>query len=234
MTERLHKRLVDGRSRDGADGMARFCVASGEPRPVQEMIRFVVGPSGAAVPDLKRRLPGRGVWITGTRQALQSAIARKAFARGFKRDVHAEADLVQLTERLLEQAVLEVLAICHKAGKVAIGFVKVEAALAERAVISLLHATEASCDGRRQLAGALRRRGDAGEILVVDTFTSGQLDLALGRSNVIHAALLAGPESLTFLARAARLDRFRAVPMPGTTGIENTHRKSAKAGLRGH
>jgi hypothetical protein len=36
------------------------------------------------------------------------------------------------------------------------------------------------------------------------------LDLALGRSNVIHAALLAGPESETFLARAARLDRFRA------------------------
>jgi hypothetical protein len=36
------------------------------------------------------------------------------------------------------------------------------------------------------------------------------LDLALGRSNVVHAALLAGPANDTFLARFARLERFAA------------------------
>ena len=75
------------------------------------MIRFVVGPDGAAVPDLKRRLPGRGIWITATWQALRSAITRKAFARAFKRDVRLAPDLVETTERLLERAALDALAI---------------------------------------------------------------------------------------------------------------------------
>ncbi|MGH6768555.1 MAG: RNA-binding protein, partial [Xanthobacteraceae bacterium] len=62
-------------------------------------------------------------------------------------------------------------------------------------------------DGIAKLAGALRRRDDL-KAGVVDTFTSAQLDLALGRSNVVHAALLAGRESKAFLARSARLERF--------------------------
>jgi uncharacterized protein len=75
--------------------------------------------------------------------------------------------------------------------------------------VALLDAVEAAPDGVKKLAAALRRRADAAEIVVIDTFTSAQLDLALGRANVIHAALLAGPESETFLARAGRLERFR-------------------------
>jgi len=180
------------------------------------MIRFVVGPDGTAVPDLKRRLPGRGIWITATRQALRGAIARKAFARAFKRDVRLGPDLVETTERLIERAALDALAMCHKAGKVAIGFANADAALARARVAGLLHAAEAAPDGTRKLAAALNRRADAAEIAVIDAFTSAQLDLALGRSNVIHAALLAGPESETFLARAARLDYFRTGPEPGS------------------
>jgi hypothetical protein len=173
------------------------------------MMRFVVAPDGAAVPDLKRRLPGRGIWITATRQALRAAIARNTFARGFKGDVRVASDLVERTERLIERAALDAMAICHKAGKVAIGFANVEAALARAPVVALLHAAEAAPDGVRKLAAALRCRADIAEIAVVDAFTSAQLDLALGRSNVVHAALLAGPESETFLARSARLERFR-------------------------
>jgi predicted RNA-binding protein YlxR (DUF448 family) len=172
-------------------------------------MRFVVAPDGTAIPDLKRRLPGRGIWITATRRALRAAVARKTFARGFKRDVRVASDLVETTEHLIERGALDALAICHKAGKVAIGFANVEAALARAPVVALLSAAEAARDGVRKLAAALRRRGDVGEVAVVDAFTSAQLDLALGRSNVVHAALLAGPESETFLARHARLERFR-------------------------
>src|SRR5262249_30051398 len=60
---------VDAGPRKAAPGTARLCAATGEVKPVDEMIRFVLGPDGAAVPDLKRRLPGRGIWITATRQA---------------------------------------------------------------------------------------------------------------------------------------------------------------------
>ena len=222
---------LDAGPRKIAPGTERFCAATGEVRPVEEMIRFVVGPDGSAVPDLKRRLPGRGIWITATRDALKAAIARKAFARGFKRDVRLARDLVETTERLIEQAALDALAIAHKAGKVAIGFAKVDGALTRDRLAGLINATEAAADGTRKLAAALHRRED--EVPVIGAFTSSQLDLALGRSNVIHAALLAGPESDTFLARTARLDRFRAGPMPGAPEIgKSRRRKSAGADVR--
>jgi predicted RNA-binding protein YlxR (DUF448 family) len=213
MLARRHDSALDLRTRKSAPGTQRFCAVSGAVRPVEELVRFVVAPDGTAVPDLKRRLPGRGIWITATRQALGAAMARKTFARGFKRDVRVASDLVEATERLIERAALDALAICHKAGNVAIGFANVEAALARAPVVALLNAAEAAPDGVRKLAATLRRRAEVAEIAVVDAFTSAQLDLALGRSNVVHAALLAGPESETFLARRARLERFRTGSM---------------------
>jgi uncharacterized protein len=211
MMERPHEDQLDAGPRQAAAGLERFCAATGTVKPVAEMIRFVVAPDGAAVPDLKRRLPGRGVWITATRQALATAVARKAFARSFRRDVRVAPDFVAVTERLLEQAALDSLAMAHKARRVAIGFGQVEAALARGTVRALLHAAEAAPDGVRKLkSGRARGPGEGGNIVVIDGFTSAQLDLALGRSNVIHAALLAGPESAAFLARAQRLERFRA------------------------
>ena len=89
---------------------------------------------------------------------------------------------------------------------------KAEAALLRNQVVGVLHAREAAPDGVRKLASAIRQCDEerpASPIAVIDAFSSTQLDLALGRSNVIHAALLAGPESEAFVARAARLERFR-------------------------
>jgi predicted RNA-binding protein YlxR (DUF448 family) len=217
MLGRRHDDALDLGPRKSAAGTQRFCAATGAIRPIDEMIRFVIGPDGTPVPDLKRRLPGRGIWITATREALCAAITRKAFARAFKRDVRLAPDLVEATERLIERAALDVLAICHKAGNVAVGFANVEASLARAHVMALLHAVEAAPDGVKKLAAALRRRADAAEIVVIDTFTSAQLDLALGRSNVVHAALLAGPASNGFLARCQSLERFRTIA-PGGRG----------------
>jgi predicted RNA-binding protein YlxR (DUF448 family) len=202
---------LDAGPRRTAPGTERFCAATGVVRPVAEMIRFVVSPDGMAVADLKRRLPGRGMWITASRQALRTAMSRKLFGRGFKRNVTVAPDMIETTERLLEQGALAALAIAHKAGKVAIGFAKAESALDRVRVAALMRAADAAPDGARKLDGALRRRVDldAGTIPVISAFTSVQLDLALGRSNVIHAALLAGRESDTFIARAELLDRFR-------------------------
>lgn len=201
---------LDAGPRKAARGAERLCASTGMVRPVDDMIRFVVSPDGAAVPDLKRRLPGRGVWITATRSALGRAIARKAFARSFKRDVRITPDLLDTTERLLERAALDALAIAYKAGRAVTGFAKVEAALAHANAAALLHASDAAPDGVRKLNAAMRRNGDGhGPVAVVAAFTSAQLDLAMGRSNVVHAALLAGPESKAFLTRAARLERFR-------------------------
>src|SRR5258708_13303565 len=148
----------DAGPRKIAPGAARFCAVTGTVRPVADMIRFVVSPDGLAVADLKRRLPGRGIWITATRQALRTAIARKVFGRGFKRDVRLAPDMIEATERLLEQAALAALAIAHKAGNVAIGFAKVEQAVNRVRVAALIHAADGAADGARKLAAALRHR----------------------------------------------------------------------------
>src|SRR5215813_4568737 len=199
-------------------GSERFCAATGAVTPVDDMIRFVVAPDGTVVPDLKRRLPGRGIWITATRPALRSALARKAFARSFKREVRVAGDLVDSTERLLEQAALDALAIAHKAGRTIIGFARVEAALGRERVAALIQGSDAGQDGVRKLNASLRQRPDAENIVIINTFAISQLDLAFGRANVVHAVLVAGPETEAFLARVARLERFRT----GTTHRSET------------
>jgi predicted RNA-binding protein YlxR (DUF448 family) len=187
----------------------RMCVVTREVRPVADLIRFVVGPGGEAVPDLKSKLPGRGVWVTATHDALAEAVKRKTLARGFKRQVRLAGDLVEQTERLLESAVFDALAMAGKAGLVAAGFSKTEAALAHDRVVGIIHAAEAAPDGVRKLDAAQRRLAPDGKIAVISGVPTAQLDLALGRPNVIHAALLAGPASDTLLARFRRLERFR-------------------------
>jgi predicted RNA-binding protein YlxR (DUF448 family) len=188
----------------------RLCATTRAVQPVSDLIRFVVGPDGEAVADIKSKLPGRGLWVTATRDAVLEAIKRKAFARGFKREVRVPSDLADRTERLLERAVLDALAMAGKAGLVATGFGKTEAALEREDVIGLLHAAAASADGTRKLAAASRRHRPEAPPVVIGFLSAAQLDLALNRTNVVHAALLAGPASETFLARCRRLERFRA------------------------
>jgi uncharacterized protein len=201
-------------------GLERFCIATRAVRPVETMMRFVIAPSGEAVADLKRNLPGRGVWVTATRAALEQAIKSRAFARGFRRDVRVPGDLVRRAEALLESAALDALAIVHKAGLVVIGFGKVEAALTRHPIVMLLHAAEAAPDGVKKLDAVLRRMGQAGSSAVIRILTAAQLDLALGRPNVVHAALLAGRASETFMARLRRLERFRNSELGSGLGNE--------------
>jgi uncharacterized protein len=207
-------------------GMERCCALTRAVMPVDAMIRFVVSPAGEVVPDVKRKLPGRGLWITGTREAVMEAVKRNVFARGFRRHVRTAADLADAAERLMQRAALDALAIAGKAGLVTAGFAKVEAALGGDDIVALIHAADASAEGRRKLDATRQRKmiEKTREIAIVDIFSGWQLDLALNRTNVVHAALLAGPGAATFLDRIARLQRFRTpnspapVPMDGASG----------------
>jgi len=194
-----------------ATATERLCIATRQGRPVGELIRFVVGPDGAVVPDLKRRLPGRGVWITGRRHLIEEAVRRRIFERGFKTAVKVSAELGDELDRLVEQSALNALSIAHKAGLVILGFAKVETAVTTAPLVALIRARDAGEESGRRLAAAFRRLVDhALEGKIVEAFTSAQLDLALGRLNVVHAALLAGRASETFLARWRFLEYFRA------------------------
>jgi predicted RNA-binding protein YlxR (DUF448 family) len=207
--ETTHANEADAGPRDRAGGPTRLCIATRAVLPVDAMIRFAVGPGDAVVPDIKRKLPGRGVWVTATAAAVTKAVARNAFARSLRRPVRAPADLAAMTERLLEKSALDALAIAYKAGLALCGFTKVEAALATGRAVAVLHAADAAPDGVRKLDAVARRHAGEKVPVSIAAFTGLQLDLAFGRPNVIHAALLAGPASEAFLARLSGLTAFR-------------------------
>jgi predicted RNA-binding protein YlxR (DUF448 family) len=196
-------------------GRERLCAATREVRPVAELIRFVAGPQGI-VPDIKRKLPGRGVWVTARRDTVADAVKRGTFKKSLKSDVSVPADLPVMVDRLMLRAALDALSITYKSGLISAGMGKVEDAITGDLAIAVIHAADASPDGVRKLAAALKRRSPGNhelaadsKIPVVRTFTIAELDLALGRANVVHAALLAGRASETFLTRWRDLEQFR-------------------------
>src|ERR1700757_600308 len=146
---------LDNGPRTDRSATMRMCAVSREVRPIDERIRFVVSPQGEVMADLKRKLPGRGLWVSASRQAVAEAVRRNHFGKGFKRDVRATATLAADTEALLVRSVIEALAIAAKAGQVVSGFSKVEAALKQRGsrntVQTLIHASDGAEDGIRKL-----------------------------------------------------------------------------------
>ena len=132
-------------------GRARFCIATGEAKPTGEMIRYVVAPDGSIVPDIAHKLPGRGAWLSASREALRIAIERKLFARAFRGKGVAGAELPALVERLLQRAALDAISMANKAGQVVIGFERVKAALNKGTVAILVHASDAGAGGIQKL-----------------------------------------------------------------------------------
>jgi uncharacterized protein len=220
---------LDNGPRTDRSATVRMCAVTRQVRPIDELIRFVVSPSGEVIPDLKRKLPGRGLWVSASRQAVAEAARRNQFSKGFKRDVHVAPTLAADTENLLVRGVIEALAMAAKAGQVIAGFSKVEGALDQRQaqvrqvrLQALIHAADGAADGIRKLDALVKQNtwnnGESREFPVVTALTSEQLDLALGRSNVVHAALLAGPASKTFLSRSHILVRYRMADDDKTAG----------------
>jgi hypothetical protein len=229
---------LDNGPRTDKSATMRMCAVTRQIRPIDELIRFVVSPQSEVIPDLKRKLPGRGLWISASHQVIAEAIRRNQFGKGFKRDVRVAPTLAADTEALLVRGAIEALAITAKAGQVISGFAKVEDALRQgqaknsgsgsakgpinASVQALIHASDGAADGIRKLDAIVRQNAanddESHQFPIVTALTSEQLDLALGRSNVIHAALLAGPASRTFLSRSQILVRYRMADDDKTAG----------------
>ena len=218
---------LDNGPRTNRSATVRMCAVTREVRPIDELIRFVLAPTGEVIPDLKRKLPGRGLWVSASRRTVAEAVRRNQFSKGFKRDVRAAPTLPAETEALLVRSLTDALAMTAKAGQVVSGFSKVEGALEHREAVALIHASDGAADGIRKLDAIVRQKhGNPAEsqefptgFPIVNVLTSAELDLALGRSNVIHAALLAGPASKTFLSRCQILVRYRMADDDKTAGV---------------
>lgn len=189
----------------------RTCIVTRRPAGPDERIRFVAGPDGVVVPDLKKNLPGRGCWVTSDRDHVEKAAKRGLFARALKAEVSVPADIGDMVDRLLAKSALGSLGLARKAGVIALGATKVEAAVRNGSALLVLHATEASADGTRKIAQARRATAHMGgpEIHAYKLFSEQELGLALGGTNVIHAAVLAGDAGRAAEKRTVALDRYR-------------------------
>ena len=187
----------------------RRCAVTRVLRPKDQLIRFVLGPGGVVVPDLKEKLPGRGVWLTAAHDTVAEAVKRNAFSRAFKQQAEAPQALATRIETLLAEAAISTLSLANKAGEIVFGNVKVEEAIAKGRVVSLIHAREAAEDGCRKLGAKARGKKGGIALAAIRAFTVDELDLASGRTNVIHAALIQGGAALKVLAAASRLERYR-------------------------
>ncbi len=189
----------------------RTCIVTRRPAGPDELIRFVVGPDGAVVPDLKRNLPGRGCWVTADREHVDKAAKGGAFARAFKLKVAVASDLGAMVDGILAKSALGALGLARKAGAIALGATKVEANVRSGAALLVLHAAEAAEDGLRKITQARRATAALGgpEIPAYKLFSEAELGLALGGTNVIHAAVLAGDAGRAVEGRMVALDRYR-------------------------
>jgi len=191
-----------------AMGRERRCIVTGEVMPDSRLVRFVAAPDGQVVPYVAAKLPGRGLWVTATRKAVTQAVEKKLFARAAKANVTAAADLAERTEKALVTRMLGDLGIARRSGALVLGFDNVLRALdSARPANVLIEAIDGSGDGKRKLYNAAHARGLKPQVL--ECLTSAELGLALGRENVIHAAVQPGglAERLTF--DAERLQGFR-------------------------
>ena len=201
---------IDGPAEDGglSGSRLRRCIVTGDVLPEARLIRFVASPDGEIVPDVEAKLPGRGLWVRSDKDAVATAAKKQLFARAAK--AQAPADLAARAEARLVERMLALLGIARRAGELILGFDQVERALrGDRPPALIVEAAEASREGKRKLQAAALARGVAP--FVIGALTNAELSLAVGRENVVHAALKSGRIAEGLIFDAGRLAGFRSL-----------------------
>jgi len=218
---------IEGDSESPADlpepdprGPLRRCLATAAVRDKAELVRFVVGPEGAVVPDVDGRLPGKGMYLSAEAAAFARAVAKNPFARAARAPVRVPADLAALTAAALTRRCLAHLGLAKRSGQLVAGFDKVRESLKSGKVSVLVQACDASEDGRG------RMRALATGLPAVERFTSAELAAAIGRDHVVHMVLTPGKLAKAFLADIARLDGL--LPFVPETGATTAGRDPGK------
>lgn len=192
-----------GASKDRSDGPDRKCIATGEVQPKYGLIRFVVGPEDTIYPDISGKLPGRGIYVAADRDALETAVKKKLFARGAKQQVKVPDDLVDEVERQLARRVVDLIAMSRKAGSAVAGYEKVKAWLQSEEALVLIQAFDGSGRGKSKLSTP--HYGS-----YIGWLSADELGLAFGRQTVIHGALSSGGLTKRVVEEAQRLRGVRA------------------------
>ncbi|MCT8158533.1 RNA-binding protein [Pseudoruegeria sp. SHC-113] len=191
-----------GRDKDRGEPERR-CIATGEVAPKAGLIRFVVGPDGTVVPDLAEKLPGRGLWVSADRAALELAAKKKLFSRAARQQVAVPEGLADHVEALLARRVVDLISLARKAGLAVTGFEKVKDWIVSGRGAVLIQANDGSERGKSKL------RPPPGKGAYIDVLSASELGLAFGRENVIHGALAAGGLTTRVVEEATKLTGLR-------------------------
>ena len=208
--------MTRGGRRKDRDGPERRCIVTGQSQPARGLIRFVVGPDGTIVPDVAQKLPGRGIWVSSDRAALEQAVRRNAFARAARQAVTVPEGLVDLVEQLLRARVLELLALGRKSGQAVAGYEKCRDLALRGEMAVLIQAHDGSERGKTKL------RPPDGPDSHIGCLSAQELGFAFARDHVIHAALRAGGLAQAVVEEAARLAGLRKEIGGYATGEDKT------------
>ncbi|MDH3228664.1 MAG: RNA-binding protein [Alphaproteobacteria bacterium] len=182
----------------------RRCIVTGEVRPRDELLRFVVDAEGRLTPDITGRLPGRGIWLSPDRDSIKRARARKLFERAARRALQIDEGLDDRIETLLASRCLELIGLARRAGQAVAGYEKVRAMLRKGRGAILLAAKDGAEDGREKVRAA------SPELPVLDCLKADELGRAFGRDRTVHAALSHGALADRLRIDARKLMGFRA------------------------
>ena len=199
-----------GAAKNRAEGPERKCLATGESQPKAGLIRFVMGPDAQVFPDVMGKLPGRGVYVTSTREALETAVKKKLFARGFKAQVAVPDGLVEDVESQVLKRVVNLISLARKSGDAVAGYEKVKDWLIKEEASVLIQAQDGSGRGKSKLSTPHRGK-------YIGWMTADELGQAFGRETVIHAALASGGLSQRVVEEAQRLQGLREMGGNGRT-----------------
>jgi len=191
-----------GQPKDRTDGPARKCIATGQERPKAELVRFVIGPGGAVVPDVVGKLPGRGIYVVPDRAAIDRAAKKGFFARAARQQVSVPDDLAGMVEGLIARRVVNLISLARKGGGAVAGYEKVKDRLARGDVRALLQASDGSERGK---SGLSTPEGAT----YIGWLTSDELGQAFSRQTTIHAVLGYGGLAQRVVEEAARLKGLR-------------------------
>jgi predicted RNA-binding protein YlxR (DUF448 family)/ribosomal protein L30E len=188
------------------DQPRRRCIATGASGDRDRLLRFVLTPDGAVVPDVDEKLPGRGLWVTSTRTALETARRQKSFAKAARAPVRVPDELATLVEELLSRRCRDILGLAARAGQATFGYQKVREWLIAGKAGLLVEASDGAPGDRGKL------RALSGGLAVIDVLTAEELGAAVGRERFVHGAITPGKLSDRFAREASRLAGFRTGP----------------------
>jgi len=193
-----------GTKTDRTEEAERKCLATGEVQPKSGLVRFVLGPDAQVYPDVMGKLPGRGVYVSSTRDALETAVKKKLFSRGFKTQAKVGEDLVVEVERQILRRLVDLISLSRKSGHAIAGYEKVKDWLYKEDAWVLIQALDGSARGKSKLSTPYKGK-------FIGCLTADELGMAFGRETVIHAALASGGLSKRVVDEAQRLQGLRDV-----------------------